>query len=235
MEILLIILTSTASIIALFLLTKLMGNRQMSQLSMFDYIIGISIGSIAAEMATELEGHIIQPLTAMVVYALFAVLFSIVTSKSLKLRRLLTGETLILFQNGKLYKKNLKKAHLEVSEFLSQCRTAGYYDIAKLQSAMLEPSGKISFLPLATQRPVTPMDLQLTPPPEQPLVNLILDGKPLYDNLKFIGRDEAWLREELKNQQITDIKQVFLATCDNTYTVSVYPLLQTKMTRDMFE
>ena len=234
-EFLLILLTSTASILVLFLLTKLMGNRQMSQLSMFDYITGITIGSIAAEMATALEGDFMQPLTAMGVYALFSVLFSVVTAKSIKMRRLLTGETLILFQNGKLFRKNLKRARLDVSEFLSQCRTNGYYDISKLQSAILEPSGKISFLPLATQRPITPMDLQLTPPPEQPLVNLILDGKLLSDNLKFIGRDEAWLEAALKNQNITDIKQVFLATCDNTYTVSVYPLLQTKMTRDMFE
>ena len=72
-EILYIIALSLGSIIAIFVLTKLMGYRQMSQMSMFDYIIGITIGSIAAEMATSLEENFIQPLTAMIVYALAAV------------------------------------------------------------------------------------------------------------------------------------------------------------------
>ncbi|MDD2568615.1 MAG: DUF421 domain-containing protein [Clostridia bacterium] len=234
MDILHIILTATGSVLTLFLLTKIMGNRQMSQLSMFDYITGITIGSIAAEMATALE-EFAKPLTAMIVYAFFALIFSIATDKSIKLRRILTGETLVLFQNGKLYKNNLKKARLDVSEFLSQCRTNGYYDISKLQSAILEPNGKISFLPLATQRPVTPADFKLTPSPEQPLVNLIIDGKPLPDNLKFIGRDEKWLINQLKNQNISDIKQVFLANCDIGYKLNIYPILNKTMTRDIFE
>ncbi|MEG2377593.1 MAG: DUF421 domain-containing protein, partial [Clostridia bacterium] len=120
MQYLNVFLVSAGSVIALFFLTKLMGYRQVSQLSMFDYIIGITIGSIAAEMATALESNFIKPLIAMAVYALMALLFSIITSKSLRLRRALTGDTLILFDSGKLYRGNLKRAHLDLSEFLSQ-------------------------------------------------------------------------------------------------------------------
>ncbi|MDD4797536.1 MAG: DUF421 domain-containing protein, partial [Eubacteriales bacterium] len=190
MELIHILLTALGSLAALFLMTKLMGNRQMSQLSMFDYIIGITIGSIAAEMATALEDDFLQPLLAMAVYALFAVLFSVLTGKSIKLRRVLTGETLILLDNGKLFTENFKRAKMDLSEFLSQCRNSGYFDIANIQTAMLEPNGKISFLPVEVFRPATPQDLQISPQQQRPVVNVILDGKVLPDNLKFTGPDD---------------------------------------------
>ena len=117
-EILYIIALSLGSIIAIFVLTKLMGYRQMSQMSMFDYIIGITIGSIAAEMATSLEENFIQPLTAMIVYALAAVALAWVTSKSIKARRVIEGFPLVLLNHGELYRQNLKKAKLDVTEFL---------------------------------------------------------------------------------------------------------------------
>ena len=100
MDILKVILTSLLSVAALFILTKLMGNRQMSQLSMFDYINGITIGSIAAEMATALEKDFWLPLCAMVVYAAAVIFITFITSKSLKLRRFFTGRTVVLFING---------------------------------------------------------------------------------------------------------------------------------------
>ncbi|MEG2378227.1 MAG: DUF421 domain-containing protein, partial [Clostridia bacterium] len=90
------------------------------------------------------------------------------------------------------------------SEFLSQCRTSGYFNLSDLQSAILEPNGKISFLPKACCRPATPRDLDLSPIVEKPVVNLILDGELLRDNLKFTGHDEAWLAAELSTQGAPD-------------------------------
>ena len=235
MEWLHVLLSSLGSIIALFILTKIMGNRQMSQLSMFDYINGITIGSIAAEMATSLENDFIKPLTAMIVYALLSVLFSFATSKSIKLRRILTGETLVLFNEGKIYKSNLKKAKLDVTEFLTQCRNSGYFNLSDIQTAILEPNGKISFLPLAAKRPVTPGDMNLFPLQEKPVVNVILDGKVLQDNLKFTGNNMQWLKKQLEMQKISKIKDVFLATCDYENNLSVYIKIEKPMTRDMFE
>ncbi|RPF47632.1 uncharacterized membrane protein YcaP (DUF421 family) [Hydrogenoanaerobacterium saccharovorans] len=235
MEWLHVLLSSLGSIIALFILTKIMGNRQMSQLSMFDYINGITIGSIAAEMATSLEDDFIKPLTAMIVYALLSVLFSFATSKSIKLRRILTGETLVLFNEGKIYKSNLKKAKLDVTEFLTQCRNSGYFNLSDIQTAILEPNGKISFLPLAAKRPVTPGDMNLFPLQEKPVVNVILDGKVLQDNLKFTGNNMQWLKKQLEMQKISKIKDVFLATCDYENNLSVYIKIEKPMTRDMFE
>lgn len=235
MQYLNILLASAGSVIVLFILTKLMGNRQMSQLSMFDYIIGITIGSIAAEMATSLESDFLKPLIAMVVYALFSIGFSIITSKSLRLRRYLTGETLVLFEDGKLFRGNLKKAHLDLTEFLSQCRNSGYFNLADLQSAILEHNGKMSFLPKSQKRPVTPSDLNINTSLEKPLLNIILDGELLKDNLKFTGNNKTWLDKELHAQGIKKMEDVFLATCDCDNNLSVYVKINQPMTRDMFE
>lgn len=122
MDLLKIVALSLGSVIFLFILTKLMGNKEMSQLSMFDYIIGITIGSIAAEMATALENDFMQPLVAMAVYAIVAIIISILSYKSLKFRRISSGDCLILLDNGEIYRDNLKKAKLDLNEFLMQCR-----------------------------------------------------------------------------------------------------------------
>ena len=117
---------SFLSIIVLFLLTKLMGNKQLSQLSMFDYIIGISIGSIAAECSFEDE-HPERMIVAMIIYALSAYAVSIITGKSTYFRKVLIGRPLILFHNGKLYRDNFKKARIDISDFLTHCRNQGYF------------------------------------------------------------------------------------------------------------
>ena len=115
MELIKVAALSFSSAIFLFILTKLMGNKEMSQLSMFDYIIGITIGSIAAEMATALESDFMQPLVAMGIYALVSIVFSIFSYKSLKFSRLISGTSLVLFDNGQIYRKNLKKANRDNS------------------------------------------------------------------------------------------------------------------------
>lgn len=124
MDLIKIVALSLGSVIFLFILTKLMGNKEMSQLSMFDYIIGITIGSIAAEMSTALESDFMQPVVAMAVYAVVSIIISILSYKSLKLRRIISGNSLILLDNGELYRDNLKKAKLDLNEFLMQCRTS---------------------------------------------------------------------------------------------------------------
>ena len=147
MDIIYIILLSLASIIEIFILCKLMGYRQISQMSMFDYINGITIGNIAAEMATSLEDNFLHPLVAMIVYALAAISLSWISSKSIRARRFLSGKPMLLLNNGKLYEQNFKKSKIDLNEFLTQCRVSGYFELSQLESAILEENGRISFLP----------------------------------------------------------------------------------------
>ena len=221
-EILYIVVLSLGSIIAIFLLTKLMGYRQMSQMSMFDYVNGITMGSIAAEMATSLDTGFEKPLVAMIVYALVSLLLSTVSSKSIKVRRMLEGAPLVLLNNGEIYRHNLRKAKIDVSELLVQCRINGYFDISKLQTAILEGNGKISFLQKATDRPLTPADVQLFPQQDYMVANVILDGKVMNENLRHTGKDEKWLLDQIRGQGATRIEDVLLASCDSNNKLQVY-------------
>lgn len=233
MEILHIILVSSGSLVILFLLTKIMGNREMSELSMFDYINSITIGSIAAEMATSLEDDFLKPLTAMIVYAIFIVVISMLTNKSILLHRFINGKALILFENGTFYKKNFSKAKLNIAEFLTVCRDKGFFNISEIQTAIIESNGKISILPKSVNRFVTPQDLNLNPPEEYKEFTIIIDGNVLYDNLKTLNKDIKWLNKELKKQKL-NIKNVFLATCDLNYKLNAYTYNNQKSKHDPF-
>ncbi len=222
MELLHVFLTSVGSVVFLFILTKLLGNKQMSQLSMFDYINGITIGSIAAEMATSLEDDFLKPMIGMAVYTVAALLISLIASHSVKLRKFLIGRPLILYDDGKLYRDCLKKAKLDLNEFLTECRNNGYFNLSEIQTAIMETNGKISILPAAASRPVTPADINLTPAQEKLPVNLIIDGVVLYENLQAIGKDEKWLEKQLHVQGYHDPKEIFLAVCDDQDNVSLY-------------
>lgn len=213
-----IIITSSASIFSLFLLTKLMGNKQVSQLSMFDYIIGISIGSIAAEFATELDNPE-NTLVAMIIYAIIAYAVSLVTGKSTHMRKIIIGRPLILFDNGKLFRKNFKKARIDISDFLTHCRSQGYFDLSQIQTAIFEYNGSISILPADEYRPLEPSDIDINPIQQKILVNVIMDGNINEKNLKQTGNDKIWLKKQLNDQGFHNEKEVFLGlvnTVDNT-------------------
>lgn len=217
-----IVLVSVGSIAALFILTKFMGYRQMSQLSMFDYINGITIGSIAAEMSTSLDDDFIRPLISMIIYAIAGILLSRFSEMSIWARRIIVGCPRILFNNGKLYYSNLKTSRLDVGEFLTQCRIAGYFDLNQLQTIVMEPNGHLSFLPKSQNRPVTASDLAMNIVPETIAATIIIDGCIMHQNLESTGHDEKWLINELKKLGITTPKHVFLATCDGSANIHVY-------------
>lgn len=235
MNIIKIISLSLGSLVILFLLTKLMGNREISQLTMFDYIVGITIGSIAAEMSTSLENNFVEPVVAMLIYGIVSFSISFFTCKSLNMRRFFTGRAKILLDNGKLYRKNFKSAKLDLNEFLMECRINGYFNLSDIQTAILEPNGRISFLPKSLKRPATPEDLNLSPSKENIVYNIILDGVLLKENLEKSGNNINWLENNLKKQGISDIKKIFLATCDNQNNLSVYFKLDKKNKHDFFE
>ena len=226
-ELLSVLLTSVGSLVILFLLCKLMGNRQISQLSMFDYIVGISIGSIAAEMATELEAPL-YPALAMVLYGVIAFAISVYTAKCLPFRKLMTGKPILLLDNGVLYRENMKKARFDLSDFLTLCRINGYFDLNDLQTAIMEENGTVSFLPKSVSRPMTPADANLFPDQARICYNLVLDGVTLINTLGALGYTEAWLDEQLRTLGCDGPESVYLATVDAKGKVSAFPMTDVK-------
>ncbi len=233
MEYFTIFYQSLFSIISLFILTKFMGYKQMSQLTMFDYINGITIGSIAAEMATDLEGNFLKPLLAMVVYAVFVILLSKAAQRFIPFRRFVNGKAITLYHNGSIYNENLQKAKMDVDEFLVECRVNGYFDLSQIQTAILEPNGKISILPVSASRPATPQDLGIEPSQEEIFANVIVDGHILEHNLKHAGKDRNWLDQQLEGQNIKKLSDVFLAVCDKQGNFHVFPKVNQVVDKDL--
>lgn len=222
MDLVQVAVTSLVSLAAMFLLTKLMGNKQVSQMNLFDYVIGITVGSIAAEMATELDTPE-NSLVAMVVYAVAAVCISLWTNKSLGARRIITGKPLILMDGGVIYRENLKKAKMDLGDFLMYCRIGGYFDLGQIQTALLEHNGTVTFLPVEMQRPATPADLSMQPDQTLLQTSVIQDGVILRGNLQRIGKDESWLERQLEQQGYREAGEVFLAMADGNQ-VTVFPM-----------
>ncbi|MEE0946204.1 MAG: DUF421 domain-containing protein [Acutalibacteraceae bacterium] len=221
MEIIKVVLTSVLSAVSLFIIAKIMGHKQMSQLDFFDYITGITIGSIAAELATELEKPW-KPLIAMVVYGIITVALTLITSKLPRMRKFINGTPTIIMNSGKIYRKNMKKAKMDLSEFMVMCRQEGYFNLNDIQTAIFEYNGRLTFLPKATKRPINPTDMNIVPPPESINTEVIMDGRILEDNLKRIGLDLNWLDKELKCQGYKSAKEIFLGICDNNNQLTLY-------------
>ncbi len=207
----------------MFLLTKLMGYRQMSQMSMFDYVVGITIGSIGAEVATNVDGDAWIGLCAMAVYAIATLLIGYVNRHSLLLRSLLLGKVLVLYDNGHIDYNHLKKAKMDLNELMLACRNAGYFDLQKLSLILLEVNGQLSFLPKEAHRPLLVGDVRTqTQSQERPTVAVIIDGKVCKPSLQSTGKTEDWLIKAIKAQGMGDKSTVLLATIDASDHVRIY-------------
>ena len=214
-------LNSILSLLVLLLITKWLGYRQIAQLSLYDYIIGITIGSICAELAIMPFDEILVPLTALVTYGAFTYLLSLLTQKSTTFRYFLEGNPLLLFHDQQFNLTNLKKSKLDLLEFLSECRQLGYFDLKDVDTVILEPNGKLSILPNAFARPATTKDLSLRVDFAKPVYHLILDGKINEANLKQARKDKEWLENQLKVQGVP-LSNVFLGTLSDNATLTLY-------------
>lgn len=230
------VLTALSSIIIMFLISKLLGNKQISELNMFDYINGITIGSIASEMAVaDSWENVWVAGIAMTIYGLTGFLLSVFTIKSIKARRFFAGTPLLLIEDGKMYPENIKTAKLDTGDLLTRARNAGYFDISQISYAILESNGKISFLPKAVEKPVTLKDLGQKKPDEKLCVNVILDGVVMEGNLKYTGNDIKWLTAQMRKQGFTSPSDIFLGIVDGNNSFTAYPQNNEKNQKNYFD
>lgn len=225
MDVLKVILTSFLSAASLFIIAKITGHKQMSQLDLFDYVTGITIGSIAAEMATELENPL-KPFVAMVVYGAVTVFLTTVTSKLPKLRKYVNGTPTVIISGGVIYRENMKKAKLDLSELMVMCRQEGYFNLSDIDTAVFEYNGRLTVLPKAQKRPATLKDLHIVPEAESLNAEVIMDGRIMGENLGRMGLDEAWLKSELKSRGYGSEKDIFLCLCNQNKELTFFPMTQ---------
>lgn len=213
---------SLLSLALLFIITKMLGKKQVSQLSLFDYVIGISIGNFAAEMTINLEIPYENGVIAMIVFGIIAYFVSYLTIKSIILRRFFIGVPTILIQNGKILEKNLKQVKFDINDLLEECRGNGYFDLNEIEYGIMEVNGKLSILPKAEYKPATVKDMQLNVSKSSLCANVIIDGHIMKNNLKNMHKTEKWLEKELKIKGIKDKKEVLLATLDNQEKITIF-------------
>ncbi|MFC5590625.1 YetF domain-containing protein [Sporosarcina soli] len=205
-------LRTTISFFVLLILARLMGKKQISQLTFFHYATGITIGSIAADIAGESETPFLNGLIAMIWWALLTILMNYISLKSKKIRVLLDDQPTIVMHGGKLLEKGMKKARLDLNELNMMLREQGVFSIKDVDYAILETNGNLSILKKAGLEPATKKDVNapITQPKYIP-TEIISDSKIVQKNLKELGLTEEWVYEQLKKQGIGRIEQVYYA------------------------
>ncbi len=216
-------LAAVSAVAVMFIIAKLLGYRQVSDLSIFDYVNSISIGSIAAEMATAEGEKIIHCLIGLVVFALFTWGVSIISSKSITMRRFITGKPVMLMEHGKMYDRNFKKVKIDMNEFTSACRSQGYFDLSLIDTVILEPNGRFSILPLTKTKPLTPSDVNISVVQEDIPACVIIEGKLIEEALYSINMTEQILKSKLEKAGYKSYDLLFLVLMDKSGNITAFP------------
>lgn len=220
-EIIEVFIRSIISFICLFLVTKLLGKKQVSQLSLFDYVVGISIGNFAAEISINIDNQYLNGIIGVLVFGIIAYIISKATMKSIKLRKFFTGVPTILIQNGEIIEKNLKKVRFDINDLLGEARLAGYFNIDEIEYAIMEANGRLSFLLKSENKNVTLKDMNIKATKEDLCANVIIDGNIIYESLNNMHKDELWLVKQIKEKGY-ELKEVLLATLDINEKLNIY-------------
>ncbi|MCR8645744.1 DUF421 domain-containing protein [Paenibacillus sp. N1-5-1-14] len=209
-----IVLRALGAIAALFVMTRLLGKKQISQLTFFEYITGITIGDLAGFISTDVEANYVHGLVAIMVWFLIPFLVEWISLKSKTMRELFEGKGTIVVQHGVILEKNLGKERFTADELMEQLRTKSVFNVADVEFAILETTGDVSVLLKPENQPLTPKHLNLSIPPQHEPVLIITDGVILSEGLDESGRSEVWLLQELKKQGLS-LSEIFVAQVDS--------------------
>lgn len=205
-------LRSVVTFVVLLLLTRIMGKKQLSQLSYFHYITGITIGSIAGEISAQSETHFINGFIALIWWFIFTMIMSAILLKWKKARKVLDDEPTIIIQEGKILEKSLKSLRMHMDDVMMLLREQSIFSIQDVDWAIMENNGQLSVLKKASQLEATRQDVKADATEAKYLpTNLIAEGKIIHENLTELDLTEEWLMKKLRRKNITDPSEVFYA------------------------
>jgi uncharacterized membrane protein YcaP (DUF421 family) len=211
-ESLVVFVRAIISFFSLLIFARILGKEQISQLTFFDYVQGITIGSIAAELTTDLSSRAWPHWVGLAVWAALGLLMEVISMKWRYGAKVLEGEPTIVIMNGKIMEDALCKMQMRASDIIALLRCKGVFDINQVDFAILETNGQLSVLKKPIFQPVTPKDMNLTVSYDGISTELIYDGKVIEENLRQLNKDRAWLMKQLEIQGIHDVSEVFLVT-----------------------
>lgn len=207
-----VIIRSLIGFFSLLIFARLIGKEQISQLNFFDYVLGITIGSIAATLTTDLSSRAWPHWVGLLTWVVLGYLMELISSKWRYAAKYLEGEPTIVIMNGKIMENVLRKMKYRVSEILELLRNQGVFDVSQVDFAIVEPNGQISVLLKPEYQPLTPKDMKISVAPSGISTELVYDGIIIEENLRQLNKDKKWLISQLKMQGIKDVSEVFLVT-----------------------
>lgn len=200
-----------------------MGKHQIGQLQPYELVITIMISELAAVPMQDTDIPILNGIIPILTLLFIQVTLSFISMKSEKARRIINGGPSVLIENGKIVEGELKKIRYNLNDLLEQLRLKGFPNIADVEFAILETSGKLSVVPKSQKRPVNPEDLNINTSYEGLPVALVIDGEVKKENLARTNLDEQWLLKEINKTGLTAISQVFLASLDSSGKLFIQP------------
>ena len=181
---------------------RVMGKREIGELSLLDLIVFMMIAEMAAFAVEDTELSLMQAIFPMILLMLLQILLSWFSLKSKKFRDLMDGRPSILIHNGEIVINEMRKNRYNMDDLMQQLREKEVFDIQEVSFAILEPSGTLSVL--RKERSAGQLSLPL-----------VMDGRIQSRHLALIGKDENWLRSEMKKQGYEQLKTIFFCTYED--------------------
>ncbi|NEU60073.1 DUF421 domain-containing protein [Paenibacillus sp. ALJ109b] len=206
---------SIIAFLTLIIYTRVLGKQQMGNLTYFDYINGITIGSIAGTFATDLSSKAWIHFVALTIFTIITIIFQYITLKNRTISKLMDSDPTLIIQNGKILEQNLHKMRVKFDELTMMLRQKDVFDITTLDYAILEPDGSLSVVLKPENQPVTAKDMHIHPPKNKLMTEIIIDGLLIKQNLEERNKDTNWLSEQLKKQKVTIQDIAFAAILPN--------------------
>ena len=203
------------------ILSKSIGIKIISQMNFFDFITGVSVGSMIAKIIIDKDHVVFSGIVALIIFTLLTIATSYLNLKSYTARSLINAKTLILVENGRIVDKNIRKLRITINELMMKLREKDVFSLEDVQFAIMESNGQLSVLIKANKKPVTPYDMDLKVKSFSLVNDIIIDGKIVDKNLEIAGVDKKWLQSELKKKKINSIEEVFYAGVDSNKKLTI--------------
>lgn len=209
-----VFLQTILAFFSIFFITRIIGRQQVAQLTLFDYINGITFGSIAATLATDLNQRTWHHIWGLFLFGALTYLMAYIRLKYWPISKIIQGEPVVVIKDGHILEKNLERFSYTVDDLTHLLRKKDVFDIESIEYGILETTGEISVLKKSSQKTITAEDLNLQVKQEELPTEIIVMGNILYENLTKRNITAKWLIDQLQMMNIKDIREIYYASID---------------------
>ena len=213
-QILTTFIRGSATYFFVLILTRLMGRKLISQMTFFDFVVGISIGSLTANLAMGPKNNTVTSGTALLTLSLLVIITGYVHIKSFNARKIVNSEPVTVISEGNIVENNMRKMRFTIQELNMKLREKNIFNLADVEFAIMETDGQLSVLPKADKTPLTPSHMNIQTTSSGLMRDVIIDGKVMEENLNGTGLDIQWLLSQLNAQGIQNASELFYAGLD---------------------